>query len=61
MDNQRKLISKLNDDAVNLINKTSRRGYGNSYSIGKLLHDSIFGEKINIIRINKINKLWNRS
>jgi hypothetical protein len=54
MDNQRKLISKLNDDAVNLINKTSHKGYGNS-------HPMIFEKDINIIRINKINKLWNLS
>jgi hypothetical protein len=60
MDNQRKLISKLND-AANLIHKTSRRGYGNSYIVSKLLYDAIFGEEINIIRIRKINKLWNRS
>jgi hypothetical protein len=61
MDNQRELISKINE-ASNLIHKTSRRGYGNSYIVvSKLLYDTIFGEDINIIRIRKINKLWNRS
>jgi hypothetical protein len=59
MDNQRKLISKINE-ASNLIHKTSRRGY-NNYIVSKLVYDIIFGESINTVRIRKINKLWNRS
>jgi hypothetical protein len=44
MDNQRKLISKINE-ASNLIHKTSRRGYGNNYIVSKLVYDIIF-EKV---------------